>query len=357
MFEITRLTARSCSMLGQRGSIFGQAVLDAAQEDEKFLLLTADLATLSGMTRYIERYPNQFYNIGIAEQNMIGIAAGLAAEGFHPCATTYATFITMRSCEQIRHFCGYMKEKIIVVGSGAGLSQGFAGNTHYTIEDLAVMRSIPNITILSPADAASAVKQFELARREEGAVYMRLTGNLNCPMVYKEDTDFEIGKAKLLREGNDVTIFAVGTMVDAALKAAKKLSEQGVEAAVYDMFTVKPIDRDAIFSAKESKLIVTVEEHNKMGGLGAAVAEIMTEEAGMPKLLRCGIHDSFDLACDYNGLLAQNRLTPELIAEDVTKEYYNCQIDTKWIEKSNWGGAIIPFSQARLPLSRVAVAA
>ena len=317
MFEITRISARTCSMLGQRGSIFGQAVLEAAQEDEKFVLLTADLATLSGMTKYIDKYPNQFYNIGIAEQNMIGISAGLAAEGFRPCATTYATFITMRSCEQIRHFCGYMKEKIIVVGSGAGLSQGFAGNTHYTIEDLAVMRSIPNITIMSPADGASAVKQFELARKAEGAVYLRLTGNLNCPMVYKEETDFEIGKAKLLREGSDVVIYAVGTMVSAALKAAALLEEKGVSTTVYDMFTVKPIDREAVNACKSYKLAITIEEHNKMGGLGAAVAEVMTEQVGLPKLLRCGIHDSFDLACDYDGLLAQNRLTPELIAEDI----------------------------------------
>lgn len=317
MFEITKLSARTCSMLGQRGSIFGQAVLAAAEEDEKFILLTADLATLSGMTKYIDKYPGQFYNIGIAEQNMIGIAAGLAAEGFHPCATTYATFITMRSCEQIRHFCGYMKERIIVVGSGAGLSQGFAGNTHYTIEDLAVMRSIPNITILSPADAASAVKQFELARKSEGAVYMRLTGNLNCPMVYKEETDFEIGKAKLLKEGSDVVIYAVGTMVSAAIKAAAKLEEKGITATVYDMFSVKPIDHEEVVAAKNYKLAVTIEEHNKMGGLGAAVAEVMTEQTGMPRLLRCGIHDSFDLACDYDGLLAQNRLAPELIAEDI----------------------------------------
>lgn len=319
MFEITRISARTCSMLGQRGSIFGQAVLEAAQEDGKFILLTADLATLSGMTKYIDKYPNQFYNIGIAEQNMIGISAGLAAEGFHPCATTYATFITMRSCEQIRHFCGYMKEKIIVVGSGAGLSQGFAGNTHYTIEDLAVMRSIPNITIMSPADGASAVKQFELARKAEGAVYMRLTGNLNCPMVYKEETDFEIGKAKLLKEGIDVVIYAVGTMVSTAMKAAALLEERGISATVYDMFTVKPIDRNAVIASKSYKLAVTIEEHNKMGGLGAALAEVMTEQTGMPKLLRCGIHDSFDLACDYDGLLAHNRLTPELIVDDIVK--------------------------------------
>lgn len=319
VFEITKVTARTCSMLGQRGSIFGQAVLEAAKSDEKFILLTADLATLSGMSRYIEQYPNQFYNIGIAEQNMIGIAAGLAAEGFHPCATTYATFITMRSCEQIRHFCGYMKEKIIVIGSGAGLSQGFAGNTHYTIEDMAIMRAIPNITILSPADAASAVKQFELACKADNAVYMRLTGNLNCPMVYREECDFEIGHAIQLTKGTDIVIYAVGTMVDAALKTSKILENQGVASTVYDMFSVKPIDHEAVIAAHNYKLAVTIEEHNKMGGLGAAVAEVMTEHAGMPRLLRCGIRDSFDLACDYDGLLKQNRLSPDLLAEDIVR--------------------------------------
>lgn len=317
MFEITRITARSCSMLGQRGSIFGMAALDAAKEDDKFILLTADLATLSGMTRYIENYPNQFYNIGIAEQNLIGISAGLAAEGFHPCATTYATFITLRSCEQIRHFLGYMHQKVIVVGSGAGLSQGFAGNTHYTIEDLAVMRSIPNISIMSPADAGSAVKLFELARKSENAVYMRLTGNLNCPIVYKDDTKFEFGKAKKLRDGADLSIFACGTMVNTAIKVAVILSEHGIEASVYDMFSIKPIDREAIIGAKDCRLIVSIEEHNKMGGLGAAIAEVMTGVVGMPRLLRLGIDDVFDLAGDYDGLLEQNRLTAPLVFKDI----------------------------------------
>ncbi len=321
MFEINRITARSCSMLGQRGAIFGVAALDAAQEDEKFVLLTADLATLSGMTRYIENYPAQFYNIGIAEQNMICISAGLASEGFHPCATTYATFITMRSCEQIRHFLGYMKQKVIVVGSGAGLSQAYAGNTHYTIEDIAVMRSIPNIAILSPADAASAVKLFELARKLDDGVYMRLTGNLNCPMVYRNDTSFELGKANVVREGDDITIIAAGTMVDTAIKAATILSSSyGIDAKVLDMFSIKPIDQEAIISTETSKLVVTIEEHNKMGGLGAAVAEVLSSQSGMPRLLRLGISDVFDLAGDYEGLLAQNRLSPELVVEDIMKE-------------------------------------
>lgn len=319
MFEINKTTARTCSMLGQRGSIFGLAALEVAKEDEKFVLLTADLATLSGMDRYIKTYPDQFINVGIAEQNMLGIGAGLAAEGFHPVVTTYATFVTMRSCEQIRHYLGYMQQKVVVVGSGAGLSQGFAGNTHYTIEDISMMRAIPNLQILSPADGASAVKLFYKAMESEKPVYIRLTGNLNCPITYKEDAAFTIGGSNKLRDGKNVTIIACGTMVSVAMSVAKLLSEQGIEASVVDMYSIKPIDKQAIMDAKDSHLIVTIEEHSKMGGLGAAVAEIMSEETGFPRLLRLGITDKFDLAGDYEGLLSQNRLTPSQIQEDILK--------------------------------------
>lgn len=317
MFEINRMTARTCSMLGQRGSIFGLAALDAAKVDDKFVLLTADLATLSGMDRYIKTYPDQFINVGIAEQNMLGISAGLAAEGYHPVVTTYATFVTMRSCEQIRHYLGYMQQKVVVVGSGAGLSQGFAGNTHYTIEDISMMRAIPNLQILSPADGASAAKLFHVALASENPVYIRLTGNLNCPIAYKEDAPFEFGRSNVLREGKDVTIFACGTMVSTALVAAKQLADQGIETSVVDMYSIKPLDKEAINAAKGSKLIISLEEHSKMGGLGAAVAEVMCEDTGFPRLMRLGIADCFDLACDYDGLLSQNRLTAPQIAEDI----------------------------------------
>lgn len=317
MFEINKMTARTCSMLGQRGSIFGLAAIDAANEDDKFILLTADLATLSGMDRYIKTYPDQFINVGIAEQNMLGLSAGLAAEGYHPVVTTYATFVTMRSCEQIRHYLGYMNQKVVVVGSGAGLSQGFSGNTHYTIEDISMMRAIPNLQILSPADAASAVRLFNLALESESPVYIRLTGNLNCPIAYKEDVLFQMGKSNLLYKGKDVTIFACGTMVSAALKAAMILSEQGVEASVVDMYSIKPIDKEAIYSAKDARLFVTIEEHSKLGGLGAVIAEVISEQVGFPKLLRLGIADVFDLAGDYEGLLSKNRLTAPQVAEDI----------------------------------------
>jgi len=210
---IDNRNSRIYSRLGQRGAIFGMAVNDAAANDERFMLLTADLATLSGMDRYIKTYPNQFLNAGIAEQNMVGMAAGLAAEGFHPIVTTYATFLTMRACEQIRHYMGYMHQPIIAIGSGAGLSQGFAGNTHYTIEDLSMMRAIPGLTIYSPADAGAAVKIFEMALSKQEPTYIRLTGNLNCPIVYKEDVNFSKRGCVVCRgeEGSgQITIMACG---------------------------------------------------------------------------------------------------------------------------------------------------
>ena len=210
-----------------------------------------------------------------------------------------------------------MQQKVVVVGSGAGLSQGFAGNTHYTIEDISMMRAIPNLQILSPADGASAVKLFHVAMASEKPVYIRLTGNLNCPIAYKENALFAIGGSNKLREGKDVTIIACGTMVSTALAAAKKLAEEGIEATVVDMYSIKPLDKQAIMEGKDSRLIVTLEEHSKMGGLGAAVAEVMCDQTGFPRLLRLGIADLFDLACDYDGLLSQNRLTAPQIAEDI----------------------------------------
>lgn len=320
MIDLNKKSARTYSMLGQRGSIFGVAALETAREDSKFILLTADLATLSGMERFIKIYPEQYINVGIAEQNMLGIAAGLSAEGYHPVVTTYATFITMRSCEQIRHYLGYMGQKVVVVGSGAGLVQGFSGNTHYTIEDIAIMRSIPNIQIYSPADAGSAIKLFGLAMEQEQSVYIRLTGGLNCPIVYSENMKCECGGANVITEGNDVIIFATGTMVSSAIVAAKMLEEKGVSTKVVDMYSIKPINKDAILSSKSSKLIVTLEEHNIIGGLGAAVAEIISEESAMPPLLRLGIDDIFNIAGDYNNLLSQNRLLPEQICASVNNK-------------------------------------
>jgi transketolase len=318
MRELTRQLARVYSRLGQRGAIFGMAINERAEADDKMVVLTADLATLSGMDRYVKSAaPWRFINAGIAEQNMVGMAAGLSAEGYHPVVTTYATFLTMRACEQIRHFMGYMRLPIVAIGSGAGLSQGFAGNTHYTIEDLSMMRAIPNIRILSPADAASAVKLFELAMETNEPVYIRLTGGLNAPMIYEEEMPFDFGRSNRVHEGTDVSVLATGTMVESGIKAAELLEQKGVTVEVIDMYSIKPIDTDRIREAMKKRLVVTIEEHSKMGGLGAAVAEVMSGEDNACRLLRLGIADQFDLAGDYPFLSEQNRLTPELISEDI----------------------------------------
>jgi transketolase len=182
-----------------------------------------------------------------------------------------------------------------------------------------MMRAIPNLRILSPADAASAVALFEMAMESHEPVYMRLTGNMNAPMVYIVNAPFFFGGSNLLRKGDDLTILATGTMVDAALKAADLLAEKGISAEVVDVYSIKPIDKACIQDAITKRLVVTIEEHSKMGGLGAAVAEEITSTGESAKLLRLGIEDKFDLAGDYEWLLQQNRLVPELIVEDILK--------------------------------------
>lgn len=320
MTELNNISARTFSRLGQRGAIFGIAACEAAKEDDRFMLLTADLAQLSGMDRFVGMFPNQFVNAGIAEQNMLGLTAGLSVEGFHPVASTYATFLSMRACEQMRHYFGYMHLKAVLIGSGAGFSQGFSGNTHYTIEDLSIVRAIPNIMVLSPADAGSAVLLFHEALKADSAVYMRLTGGLNSPILYRENRHFRIGGSERLKDGSDVAILATGTVVGSTLKAAELLEKDGISASVTDVYSIKPIDRDAILDlASKTKILVSVEEHSIIGGLGGAVSELLAEEGDMPKLVRLGIRDKFDLAGSYDGLIRQNRLTPELIAEDIRK--------------------------------------
>jgi transketolase len=204
---------------------------------------------------------------------MMGIAAGLASEGVKVITSTFAPFQTMRCCEQIKVNLGYMRHKVCMVGLASGVVLGTLGYTHCSIEDVAVMRSIPGITVISPADCVETVKATLAAVDHKESVYIRLTGGAKNPPVYSEDYDFEIGKANILREGNDVTIIAAGTMVYESLKVADILHERGISATVVNMHTIKPIDTSVIEKVcKFSKLVVTVEEHSTIGGLGSAVA-------------------------------------------------------------------------------------
>ena len=316
MTEITKAKAKLWSRLGAR-AVFGQAVHECAKVRDDFYVLSADLAQSSGLVRFRSEFPERMINTGIAEQNMIGVAAGLAKDGTNVFATSFSPFVTMRACEQVRMNMGYMQLNIKTVGLGSGLIMAQLGNSHFGLEDASVMRAIPGMTIVNPADGAEIVKTVEALCDFRGPAYLRLTGGPGLPVVYEDDFDFQIGKAIPIREGKDITVIAAGTMVYYAKKAAEILAEKGVDAAVVDMHTLKPLDTEAIKAQLDKKWIVTVEEASIVGGLGSAVAEVLAPIAKKPPQLMLGIRDFFPHAGSYSYLLEQCRLTAEQIAEDI----------------------------------------
>lgn len=311
--EITRSKTKLWSKLGSR-AVFGMALTELAKERNDFYVLTGDLCHSSGLARFEEEFPQRLINMGIAEQNMVGVAGGMAKDGTPVFATSFAPFITMRACEQVRMNMGYMQLNVKTVGLGAGLVMAQLGNSHYGLEDVAVMRSIPGITIVSPADCTEIVKSVEAIADYKGPVYLRLTGGPGNPAVYREDYDFAIGKANILRQGKDVAIVAAGTMVYQSLQAAENLAEQGIEATVIDMHTIKPLDVECLESLTKYSLIVTVEEHTVIGGLGSAVAECLASKKQKPAQLLIGIEDNFPHAGSYEYLLRECGLVGEQIA-------------------------------------------
>ena len=317
MIDFTSMNIRIWSRLGSCGA-FGQAALVLPEVEPRTVILTADLCSFSGLERFKGQYPDRLYNVGIAEQNMVGIAAGFAREGFVPFATTYATFASMRSADQVKVNMGYMGLPIKLVGLTAGFSVGVLGPTHMS---LAIMRALPNVVILSPADCTATVKATIAAAGIDAPVYLRLTGSMNNPIVYKEDFDFEIGKAIELRQGDDVAIIATGSMVHCALKAAEHLEAMGISASVLDMHTIKPLDITAVEAACKRKLLVTVEEHSIIGGLGSAVAEKLALKTIHPPHLIIGAPDVYPHAGDYVSLLDSCGLTPDKVAGKILETY------------------------------------
>lgn len=322
MLEITQVNAKNWSRLGSR-AVFGQAILALAEDRRDLMVLSADLGNSSGLDRFKNTYPDQFLNVGIAEQNLIGVAAGLAKEGLLVFATSFAPFLAMRASEQIRMNLGYMQLNVKAVAIGSGVAMAFLGNSHYGIEDASVMRSIPGMTVVCPADCGEIVKAVYAAAAFEGPLYIRLTGVPNNPVVYTEDYAFRIGQAVTLREGGDLTIIANGTMVYQSLEAARLLEEQGVSASVVNMHTLKPLDTAALDRAiAAGKPIVTVEEHSVIGGLGSAVAEYKSAVSHAPPQLIVGLPDQFGETGDYQFLLDLYGLTGEKIAARIAHSFF-----------------------------------
>ena len=319
MLEITLKNVRQWSRFGSR-AVFGQAIFSLAETKKNLMVLSADLGSSSGLNRFINSYPDNYLNVGISEQNMIGMAAGLAREGFVVFATSFAPFLSMRSSEQVRMNMGYMNANVKAVALGSGVAMSFLGNSHYGLEDASIMRSISNVTVVSPADCGEIVKTVFAAADYEGPMYIRLTGETNNPMVYEEDYNFKIGKAITLREGSEITIIANGTMVYESLEAAKILQSEDLSTTVVKMHTIKPLDTLVIDRAlKSSKLIVSVEEHSVIGGLGGAIAEYKTTFKNAPPQLILGLPDKFGKVGQHRFLLEKYGLTGKNIAERIFK--------------------------------------
>ena len=311
-------------MLGERGTFFAIALPEIAEYKDNLKLLTADVSYLSSMVRFEQAYPDKFLNVGIAEQNMVGIAAGLAMSGKCVFVSTYASFVAVRSLEHIRQHLAHLKCNIKIIGTAAGVVTARSGISHWATEDIAFMRALPNMTVLSPADAYEAYVMAHWAASNEKPVYIRISGGLNCPIIHKVADEIEIGKAIQVLGGKDIAILATGMMVNNALKAAKIMQEKGLNPSVYNFHTLKPIDKetlDKIFS--ENDLIVTVEEHNIIGGLGSAVAEYKATKTNTPRQVFIGVPDSYSKCGDQKYVWEQLGLTEDKIAEKIMSKVKN----------------------------------
>ena len=311
---------RMWSRLGPSGSL-GAAAMELGGQYEKTVFLTADMTFAAGLERFRNNYPDRIFDVGIAEQNLIGVSAGLASEGFNPFAVTYATFLASRALDQVKMNLGYMKLPVKMIGLNAGFAAGILGPTHMALEDIAAMRSIPNITVVAPADMTEVVKTVIAAAEFDGPMFIRLTGEMNQAQVYAEDYDFQIGKSVVLREGQEVTIIACGTVVYDCCLAADRLADKGISCKVVNMHTIKPLDTEALNDAIKSKLIVTVEEHSINGGLGGAVSEYVSGIAGAPVVMRLGVRDLYPHAGAYKTLLKESGLDSDGIEESIIRQY------------------------------------
>lgn len=292
----------------------GAEVLRLGKEHEEVYVIDCDVAKSCRTLEFAQTLPQQHINVGISEQNAVGIAAGLATAGKVPFVVTYAVFGSMRACEQLRQEACYPNLNVKLLCSHGGLTPANDGASHQCIEDMGVLRTIPNMTVIMPADYASARKLIAAAYAYPGPVYMRFTRDA-VPCIYGEDEEFEIGRARLLRAGEDVTIFANGDTVSIALEAAERLAKEGIQAELYDMHTIKPLDTAAVQAAiKKNGKIITVEDHNILNGLGSAVCEVVAE-AGSGKVVRIGVQDRFGESAPYEELLRMNGITAEAICE------------------------------------------
>lgn len=293
---------------------FGQALLEIGAREPRSVVVSVDTQDLLGIRPWIERFRDRFVELGIAEQNAIGVASGLATTGLRPYVCAYAPFISARSMEQVRNDVAYANQRVVIGAAASGISLGVAGGTHHALEDLALMRSFPNMTVIVPADVTEAYRATLATLEIDGPVYMRLGGRVEEPPVGDPGAPFRLGRAVQLRAGDDLAVIACGALVEPALRAADALKQEGIGVRVLNMHTIKPLDRDAILqAAAETRGIVTAEEHRLAGGLGGAVAELLAVER--PTRMRMiGMPDEFACVGPTVPLRARYGMSAEAIA-------------------------------------------
>lgn len=293
---------------------YGETLVKLGKENEKIVVLDADLAGATKTNLFAKEYPNRFFDMGIAEANMLGTAAGLATCGKIPYASTFAVFAAGRGYDQIRNSICYPNLNVKICATHAGITVGEDGATHQMLEDISLMRTLPNMTVISPSDDTQTRWVIEEISKMNGPVYVRLA-RLATPIIYEGNQKFEIGKAIQIGEGTDGTVFATGVTVAEAIKAQEELKLQGIDIRVVDVHTIKPIDRDIIIKcAKETKKLVSVEDHSVIGGLGSAISEVLTEEYPV-KLERMGMLDTFGKSGKAEELMEYFGLTSKAIVK------------------------------------------
>jgi len=298
---------------------YGETLVELGKKYPNLVVLDADLSKSTNTIMFAKKYPERFFEMGIAEANMITTAAGLASCGKIPFVSTFAVFATGRVYDQIRMDLAYSQMNVKIFATHGGISVGKDGASHQMIEDIALMRVLPNMTVLAPSDATQTRKIVELIAETKGPMYARV-GRADAPLIYKKEdlSSIKIGKGITLTDGDDVTIIACGTMVDQALEAQNILSKQGVGTRVVDMHTIKPLDKKLVLKcAKETKAIITIEEHSIIGGLGSAVAETLMEEGCKIKFMRMGIKDMFCESGEPKDLLEKYELNEKHIVKNV----------------------------------------
>ena len=295
---------------------YGEMLEKLGEENKNIVVLDADLSAATKTSIFAKKFPDRFFDMGIAEANMMGVAGGMASCGKIPFVSTFAAFAAGRAYDQIRSSICYPNLNVKICATHCGITVGEDGATHQMLEDIALMRVLPNMTVLCPSDDVETKYLIEQISKIKGPVYVRLA-RLATPGIYEENQTFEIGKAVQIGEGTDATVFATGVVVPEAIKAKELLEEEGIHIRVVDMHTIKPIDKEMIIkSAKETKKLISIEDHSVIGGLGSAISEVLTEEYPC-KLVRMGIKDTFGKSGNAVELLKYFGLTSEEIIKTV----------------------------------------